>query len=406
MALDQLMLKRYSTIGSPHSVFMLEGVRHAALMAVPRAGASLQEQAEESLGAIRTALAASCPASSVVAQTVFLKDARDQRVCREFFAGRYGAETPVTTYVIQPPCGGAALAVEAWAVDRNAAQINRQPPHLVSVSYSDVRWVHCGGIVPDTPARGVYDRAVKTFARMRDLLEKGAAFDHTVRTWLYLGNIVGPEGDTQRYKELNRARTDFYLNVPFGRAHRMKGLKHGMYPASTGIGMGESDLSMSGLAMDTTRKDVFLLPIENPQQTPAYQYHTRHSPQSPKFCRAMAVVIGDAVITFVSGTASIVNSETRHVGDAAKQTEQTIENIERLVAAENFAAHNLAGAGARLSDMAAVRVYVKRPEDYPKCKAVCEKRLGEAPVVYVVADICRPELLVEIEGVAFSQRTP
>ena len=119
----------------------------------------------------------------------------------------------------------------------------------------------------------------------------------------------------------------------------------------------------------------------------------------------MAVAIGDAVIAFVSGTASIVNSETRHVGDAARQTEQTLENIERLIGAENFAAHNLAGAGARLSDMAAVRVYVKRPEDYPKCKAESEKRLGEAPVIYVVADICRPELLVEIEGVAFSQRT-
>jgi enamine deaminase RidA (YjgF/YER057c/UK114 family) len=226
-----------------------------------------------------------------------------------------------------------------------------------------------------------------------------------MRTWLYLGDIVGPEGETQRYKELNRARTDFYLDVPFGRSHRMKGLKHGMYPASTGIGMSSSDLAMSGLVMDTTRKDVFLLPLENPQQTPAYEYHARHSPQSPKFCRAMAVAVGDAVVTFVSGTASIVNSETKHSGDVTKQTEQTIDNIEKLIAAENLAAHKLPGAGATLNEMALVRVYVKRPEDYAKCKAVCERRFGDAPTIYVVADVCRPELLVELEGVAFSKRT-
>jgi len=403
MALDQLMLKKYNSIGSPHSVFVLEGVSHVALMAVPEAGVSLHKQAGQSLAAIRTALAKNCPASSVVAQTVFLKNADDQRACGELFAAHYGAEAPVTTYVLQPPCNGAALAVEAWAIDRKAVKIDRQPPHLVSVSYNNVTWVHCGGIVPETPACGVYGRSVNAFARMRGLIEKGAGFDHTVRTWLYLGDIVGPEGETQRYKELNRARTDFYQRVPFGRSHRMKGLKYGMYPASTGIGMGDSDLAMAGLAMDTTRKDVFLLPLENPQQTPAYKYHARHSPQSPKFCRAMAVVFGDAVITFVSGTASIVSSETKHIGDPARQTEQTIDNIERLIAADNFAAHNLPGAGATLGDMAAVRVYVKRPEDYAKCKAVCEKRLPDVPGVYVVADVCRPELLVELEGVAFSK---
>jgi len=405
MALDQLMLRKYNGIGSPHTVFVLEGVSHVALMAVPGGGVSLQEQAEQSLGAIRTALAKNCPASSVVAQTVFLKDANDQRACQKFLDAHYGAEAPVTTYVLQPPCNGAALAVEAWAIDRNAARIDRQSPHLVSVTYNHVTWVHCGGIIPDAPDGGVYKRSGNAFAKMRGLIEKGAGFDHTVRTWLYLGDIVGPEGETQRYKELNRARTDFYLNVPFGRAHRMKGLRHGMYPASTGIGMGGSDVAMSGLAMDTTRGDVFLLPLENPQQTPAYQYHARHSPHSPKFCRAMAVVLGGAVVTFVSGTASIVDSETKHVGDVTKQTEQTIENIERLIAADNFAAHHLPGAGATLRDIVAVRVYVKRPEDYPKCRAVCQKRFAEAPVIYVVADICRPELLVEIEAVAFSQRT-
>jgi len=109
------------------------------------------------------------------------------------------------------------------------------------------------------------------------------------------------------------------------------------------------------------------------------------------------------VTTWVSGTASIVRSESRHLGDPEQQTTQTIDNIERLIAADNFAAHGLKGAGARLQDLAKIRVYLKRREDLAKCRAICERRFGSVPAVYAVADICRPELLVEIEGVAFSR---
>jgi enamine deaminase RidA (YjgF/YER057c/UK114 family) len=113
--------------------------------------------------------------------------------------------------------------------------------------------------------------------------------------------------------------------------------------------------------------------------------------------------LGDYVTTWVSGTASIVNAESCHLGDPAQQTEQTIDNIERLIAQENFTLHGLKGAGASLHDLAKVRVYVKRPEDLAKCREVCQRRFGAVPAIYAVAGICRPELLVEIEGVAFSR---
>ena len=117
----------------------------------------------------------------------------------------------------------------------------------------------------------------------------------------------------------------------------------------------------------------------------------------------MALVLGNYVTTWVSGTASIVDSESRYLDDPEKQTAQTIDNIERLIAAENFAAHGVKGAGASLRDLAKVRVYIKRAEDLAKCRAVCEQRFGPVPTIYAVADVCRPELLVEIEGVAFSR---
>jgi enamine deaminase RidA (YjgF/YER057c/UK114 family) len=117
----------------------------------------------------------------------------------------------------------------------------------------------------------------------------------------------------------------------------------------------------------------------------------------------VVLVLGDYVTTWISGTASIVNSETWHAGDVEKQTEQTITNIERLIAPDNFAMHGVAGAGASLHDLAKIRVYLKRAEDLAKCRAVCQRRFGSVPVIYAVADICRPDLLVEIEGIAFTR---
>jgi enamine deaminase RidA (YjgF/YER057c/UK114 family) len=144
------------------------------------------------------------------------------------------------------------------------------------------------------------------------------------------------------------------------------------------------------------------MPLENPRQTSAFDYHAKYSPQSPKFSRAMAVVQGRFVSTLVSGTASIVDAQTCHPGDVVRQTEQTIENIERLIAPENFARHGMPGAGATLRDIAKLRVYVKHPEDYEKCREVCERLLPRVPAIYLEADVCRADLLVEIEAVAFS----
>jgi enamine deaminase RidA (YjgF/YER057c/UK114 family) len=161
---------------------------------------------------------------------------------------------------------------------------------------------------------------------------------------------------------------------------------------------------MSAIALATDRDDILAVPLENPRQTAAYDYASAYSPQSPKFSRAMALSCGTYATIFISGTASITHSETRHVGDPAAQTHETLDNIAALISEENLAGHGLPGLGATLDGLGLVRVYVKRKSDYETIRAVCEKRLGELPAIYAMADVCRPDLLVEIEGIAFSRK--
>ncbi|MDZ7618051.1 MAG: hypothetical protein U1E05_13685, partial [Patescibacteria group bacterium] len=203
---------------------------------------------------------------------------------------------------------------------------------------------------------------------------------------------------------LNRARTEFFKKCRFGGDLLPEGWQNPVYPASTGIGSDGRGFMASCAALVTERSDVKLVPLENPVQVSAFDYGSHYSPESPKFARAMVVAVGDVATTFISGTASITCSETQHLDDIVGQTHQTLDNIAALVGEDNFVQHGMPGMGATLDDMALVRVYIKRKEDYLRTREVCRQRLGGVPIIYAIADVCRPDLLVEIEGIAFSQR--
>jgi enamine deaminase RidA (YjgF/YER057c/UK114 family) len=286
--------------------------------------------------------------------------------------------------------------------------VEHHDEHLVTVAYDGLRWIYASGGSLHREGRSAYEQSLEALQSLQSALRRcGATFEDVVRTWLYLGCITEERNGVERYRELNRARTDFFAGIPFEQRPLLSGRAgQAVYPASTGIGTLCHGLITACMALQTERQDVFLLPLENPLQTSAFDYPKAYSVKSPKFSRAMAVRTGDDVTIWISGTASIVNSETVHPGDVVAQTEQTLTNIEKLIAAENFARLGWPDAGATLADLAKVHVYVKHAEDYPQVRAVCERRLGRLPAIYAVADVCRPDLLVEIEGVAFSRVRP
>ncbi len=404
----RLVLRRPSpdpAAGTGYSSIRLGSSIRVPLMLVPRSRGSFRDQGRELLSLQQEILERHGHSMTVTAQTIFLRDPADLEECRRLLADHFGSQPPATNYAFQPPCGGAALAIEGWAIGGAGVRLEHTGPHTLAVSYEGMRWVHCSGLGSDTTGQNVYQQTTEVLQGMRQALEAaGSGYEHVLRTWFYLGAITEAEGGTQRYKELNRARTDFYRKIRFQPAMRQPSIPQGIYPASTAVGMQGRGLAASCLALHTSSSDAMLLALENPQQTPAFAYHPRHSPHSPKFSRAVALLLDKYVTTWVSGTASVVHSISRHPGDISRQTQQTIENIERLIAGENFGFHGVKHRGASLADLAKVRVYLKRPEDFPVCRAICEERFGSVPAVYVQADICRPELLVEIEGVAFAER--
>lgn len=381
----------------------LGSLARLAIMAVPGSRGSFWEQAQELFAQIKCIMERHGTALTPTTMMVFLRNGADEAAGRKIAQACFGEAMPVTTFVVQPPCCGAALGIELWALGGPGVTVERIGPQVLAVEADGIRWIYCGGISGDPAADGPYGEAATAFQRMQEqLAAAGVGFDQVVRTWIYINHITAGEEGRQRYQELNRARTDFFRDIHFGAKNRASWAPTTIYPASTGIGTNGSRITLAGMALETARKDVFIVPLENPQQTAAYDYHARYSPQSPKFARAMAVVQGHFVTTLVSGTASIVDAKTVHPGDVVRQTEQTIDNIERLIAPENFARHGLPGSGATLRDVAKLRVYVKNPDDYRACREVVERRLPRVPSIYLHADVCRPDLLVEIEAVAFT----
>ena len=132
--------------------------------------------------------------------------------------------------------------------------------------------------------------------------------------------------------------------------------------------------------------------IENPRQTPAYGYPLQYGPKSPVFARAMLV---DGAL-WVSGTASIVGSQSVHVGNLAAQTDETVDNLRRVF--EEAERH---GFIMPLASRLCLVVYLRHAEDEARVRQRLAETFPSAHKILLQADICRVELLVEIEAFWF-----
>lgn len=398
----------------PHlawSAFAMGSTLYAAFSITPAVRGESSAEVFDTFHRLANALACWHPPLQLVTQTLFLRDAADREFCEAVFGAFPRHSQALTHVVLQPPADGARIAVEAWAVGGPAVRVQRESPWRVEVQQDELRWIHVGGLYAQAPTAPLRVQAEELFDRCGwQLQEAGANWRSVVRLWWQVPDILGPKGSGRRYAELNRVREDAFRRIL--RPPVTDGATDGpavpprlsafLYPASTGIGAeAEGALGLAAIALTGLPAEGALLGLENPLQMPAYCYPPHLAAPPPMFSRAVALRLPEGVWIWISGTASIVGAEVEHPDDAAAQTEQTLDNIAALLSEANFARHGWPGVGAGLEDLVSARVYVKRPQDVPTCRAVCERRRVACPKLYLIADICRPELRVEIEGVAF-----
>lgn len=229
------------------------------------------------------------------------------------------------------------------------------------------------------------DPAESTARFYRELIGtiRSAGYPHLLRIWNYLPDINGGDGDSERYRRFCVGR---------GQALAEVGLEDARMCAATAIGTRDNRFRLFAIAGRASGQSV-----ENPRQVSSWEYPSLYGPKSPAFARATAVDLADGRIALlISGTASVVGHATAHPGNVLAQTDEAVSNLAALLAE---AASDLDRPGlARFGHEAAARVYVRDPADWPAVYARLRQHWPTLALAGFHGDICRRDLLMEIEA--------
>lgn len=238
-------------------------------------------------------------------------------------------------------------------------------------------------VLPETATSTLDQLAFQAYMQILSLA-RGEGFPYLARVWNHFPGITGVEGGIERYQAFCLGRHDAFM--------RQRCVFPDDIPAASGVGTQGSDLRIYFLAVSRPCPHV-----ENPRQTSAYCYPRQYGPRSPSFARATLMSAQSAWQLLVSGTASIVGHESRHPGDAPAQLEEILCNLHALMeSAANTGGFSLPGVATRRW----LKVYLRREQDLPFVRDVLRRHFGEAlQLLFLQADICRQDLLLEIEGV-------
>jgi enamine deaminase RidA (YjgF/YER057c/UK114 family) len=284
-----------------------------------------------------------------------------------------GGMAPSTWPVTEVTDGGPAAGLLVHAVDGVPVEPLRLDGRVVGSVFEDAfaRYVLLGDLRPEDPARPREEQASRTFAIMEEALRlAGLDFSHVVRTWFFLDDILA------WYDGFNRVRTGFF---------RDRRVFDGLVPASTGVGcpnVARTAVVAEAIAIRPKDPRVRIEPVPSPLQCPALEYGS-------SFSRAVEVAVPGLRRVLVSGTASIEpGGKTAHVGDVDAQTDLTMRVVGAI----------LESRGLGWADVCRGIAYFKRPADSPALARWCAARgVPTLPVVVTKADICRDDLLFEIE---------
>ena len=198
--------------------------------------------------------------------------------------------------------------------------------------------------------------------------------DNCIRTWLFVNDI------DLNYGGVVRARNQvFFTQGLTPQTH---------FIASTGIGGRQQDANVLAQMDNYAVKGITR---EQVHHLYASTHLNRTSDYGVSFERGTYVDYGDRRHVFISGTASIDNKgRIVHPKDVVKQTHRMWENVEAL----------LAEAGCSYDEVGEMVLYLRDPSDYAVVSKLYQERFPDKPYVIVLAPVCRPGWLVEMECMA------
>jgi chorismate lyase/3-hydroxybenzoate synthase len=201
---------------------------------------------------------------------------------------------------------------------------------------------------------------------------------HLLRMYNYFSGINSGSGDAERYK--------LFCS---GRAAGLQGLKDAPWPAASAVGRQDhsSLLQVYWLAGSEPGRA-----IENPRQVSAFNYPRQYGPAPPSFSRAMLVTGG----LLISGTGSILGHASHHAHDLPAQLDEILRNLASLRLASGGPVPLQSGRGTLL------KIYLRDAAAAGLVSAYLRAHLpSQVQFLVLGADICRRELVVEIDAAHF-----
>jgi len=295
----------------------------------------------------------------------------------------FGALAPSSAAIDDPrylhvplsPLREAAAPYEVW---RSAGPVATGREGAIRYSHDGA--LMFGVLEWEEPDGGILHASAHAYAAMMAFW-RDSGYPHLLRIWNYFDAITEGEGDGERYRQFC-----------VGRVQGLGDVDTRTLPAATAIGSrdGRRVLQVYWLAAREPG-----LPLENPRQVSAYRYPREYGPQSPTFARAL-LPPSSRVPLLLSGTASIVGHASQHADSLRAQLDETLTNLDSLLGAARERAPTLS---PHLDGTSRLKVYVRDAADADTVAAQLEARLGKrVPWLMLHADVCRRELLVEIEG--------
>lgn len=304
------------------------------------------------------------------------------------------------TFIPEQTISSQELWVEVWEHSlSNTIFISHESTngtHYLHIKDQQCEMLCIEGIPSSNHSLPISQQSTDIFSKLQSILYKhNFTIGDIIRQWNYIGNITGCNNNEQIYQIYNNSRSQFY----------QKSLWPNGYPAATGIGAQFNGLIVSCIALKSINSNSQkVYPLNNPLQIAAHSYSkevligsTQTSlKETPKFERAKLIDFANNIYCFISGTASIRGEYSTHIQSPKKQTELTLSNIEYLISSENLRQNSCPNVSLKICNL---RVYIKNKAHYQIIRETVEERFPSIPTIYLFTDICRQELLVEIEGV-------